>query len=140
MDIVNVLLKHHEEIRELLEKVSHDKRRFGDLKKNLEVHHANEEAYFLREIMEKNEIGPPAAEAWEEHYIITFMLEDLDNFPRENKRWSVKFEVFEEFTEHHLREEEENIFRHVRSFLDSKELEELGKQYETVKSRQLEAL
>jgi hypothetical protein len=120
MDIVNALLKHHEEIRELLEKATHDKRRFGELKKNLEVHHVNEEAYFLREIMEKPEVGEPAAEAYEEHYIITFMLGDLDNFPRESKRWSVKYEVLQEFTEHHLKEEEEHIFRYVRNTLKKK--------------------
>jgi hypothetical protein len=140
MDIVNVLLKHHEEIRELFEKTSHDKRRFSELRKYIEVHHSNEEAYFLREIMEKPEVGEPAAEAYEEHYIITFMLADLDNFPRESQRWNVKYEVFQEFTEHHLKEEEENIFRYVHSTLNKKELEELGKQYDTVTRRQLEAL
>jgi hypothetical protein len=139
-DIINSLLKHHEEIRQLFEKTDHDKRRFGELKKNLEVHHTNEEAYLLREIMDKAEVGEPAAEACEEHYIITFMLGDLDNFPRESKRWVVKYEVLQEFTEHHLQEEEEHIFRYVHGVLDKKELEELGRQYETVKRRQLEAL
>jgi hypothetical protein len=140
MDIVNSLLKHHEEIRGLFEKAGHDKRRFGDLKKMLDVHHGNEELYFLNEVMKKEGIGKPAAEAFEEHYLITFMLNDLAQFPKESRRWSVKYEILEEFTEHHLREEEENIFHHVRGVMDKKDLAELGKEYEMVTRRQLEAL
>jgi hypothetical protein len=140
MDIVEALLKHHVEIRDLLEKAGHEKQRFGQLRKNLEVHHRNEELYFLNHILDKDEVGEPAAEAAEEHYIITLMLADLENFPRDHKRWPVKYEIFEEFTEHHLKEEEEDIFRSVRKMMHRKDLEELGKEYETVKKRQMEAL
>ncbi|MDA8165474.1 MAG: hypothetical protein M0017_10645 [Desulfobacteraceae bacterium] len=140
MDIVDALLKHHGEIRFLLQKAGHEKQRFGGLRKNLEVHHRNEELYFLNHILDKEEVGDAAAEAEEEHYVISFMLAALENFPHDHKRWAVKYEILEEFTEHHLKEEEEDIFRWVRKYLPRKDLEELGRDYEMVKKRQMEAL
>ena len=140
MDIVDALLKHHKEIRELMEKAAHDKRKFATLKKHLEVHHRNEELYFLNEIKNKSGIGDEAAEAAEEHYYIDFMLRDLERFPHDNKRWGVKFGILQEFTEHHLKEEEEDIFREIHKVMEKRELEEMGKEFETVKKRQLEAL
>lgn len=140
MDIVDALLKHHEELRDLLAKAHHEKQRFGELKKNLEVHHRNEELYFLNHILEKEDVEEEAAEAAEEHHIITLMLADLENFPRNHKRWPVKYEILQEFIEHHLKEEEEDIFRKVRKVMHKKDLEELGQEFEMVKKRQLAAL
>jgi hypothetical protein len=138
MDIVDALLKHHKEIRELLPK-GLEKGRFSLLRKYLEVHHRNEELYFLKPILEKEEVAEQAAEAAEEHHVVNFMLADLGNFPRDHKRWPVKYGILAEFMDHHLDEEEE-IFREIRPLLHKKVREDLGKEYETVTKRQLEAL
>lgn len=140
MDIVDALLKHHKEIQELLPKAGHEKKRFDLLRKQLEIHEYNEDVYFLNLIREKKEVGEHAAKAVEEHHVIRLMLVDLENFPRNHDRWLPKYEVFQDFTERHLKREEENIFRWVRQVMHKKELQGLGEEYEAAANRQMEAI
>ena len=52
----------------------------------------------------------------------------------------MKLEVFEEYTRHHLDEEEEDIFPGVSDVLDQHKMDQLGKQFDDVKDRQLSTL
>ncbi len=68
------------------------------------------------------------------------LLVDLDNFPTYDERWVVKLEVLEEYTNHHLKEEEDEIFPEGKKVIEAAESEEMGKRFEEIKAKQLAAL
>lgn len=140
MKIVEALKQHHEEIRDLFSKTEKDARNFDKLKKSLEVHHTNEEKYFLDESKKKSETKEESLEAFEEHHAIVYLLEDLDNFPKDNERWKIKLKVLKELVDHHFEEEEDELFDQAAETMDDEELEKLGDEYIKVKQEQLEAL
>ncbi len=140
MKIVDALLQHHEEIRDLFEKTNNDARHFDSLKKNLEVHHKNEEKYLLDISKKKSDLKDESLESIEEHYAIVMLLEDLENFPKNDERWKVKLKVLKELVDHHLEEEEEDLFPKVTKDMKDDLLEELGEDYQKTKEEQLAVL
>lgn len=140
MDIVKALKNHHEELRDLFEKTKNDARHFDELKKSLDVHHVNEEKYLLDIAKKKSHLKDDSLESIEEHHAIVLMLEDLDNFPRDNERWKVKLGVLKEYVDHHLEEEEEDLFPDACKDMNDDELERLGNEYNKTKEEQLAVL
>lgn len=140
MDIVEALKTHHDEIRDLFSKTKDDARNWDNLKKNLEVHHTNEEKYLLNKAKHKNEIKDESLESIEEHHAIVLMMEDLDNFPKDNERWKVKLKVLKELIDHHFEEEEDELFQKACDKLQNEDLNFLGEEYNKTKEEQLKAL
>ena len=140
MDIIVALLNHHKELRHLLEKTKANPKYFSELKKSLEIHHINEEKYLLDHSKEKDSLKDESLESIEEHHAIVLMLEDLDNFPMSNDRWKVKLKVLKEYLEHHLKEEEEDLFPEAYKDLNDDELVRLGNEYEKTKEKQMAIL
>lgn len=126
MKIVDALKQHHEEIRELFSKTEKDVRYFEHLKKSLEAHHTNEEIYFLDESKHQSETKNESLEAFEEHHAIVYMLEDLDNFPKDKEKWKIKLKVLKELVEHYF---EEELFDLEAKNMKEDELEKLGEKY-----------
>ncbi len=140
MDIVEALLRHYEVLRDLFETTAREEKRFIDLIRHLDVHNRNEELFFLNRTISNKEITYEALESKEEHHIINIMVNDLIYFPMDDRRWKVRFGILHEFTEHHLKEEEEDLFQQSRQFLNKTELEKLGNAFERNKKTQLSAL
>lgn len=140
MNIFEVLETHHDKLRNLFEKVLSDPSNFYELSKHLRVHHENEEKILLEVLVDRSDLRGETLESIEEHRVIERMLIDLKDFPMENERWKVKLQILQEFTEHHLEEEEEDLFKGGRKLLTGDQVEEMGNLYERRRDRQLEAL
>ena len=67
-------------------------------------------------------------ESLEEHLSLKRLLADLLALDPSAETWEPKLKVLSEQTEHHHKEEEENLFPNVRKSLDVGELEALGQQ------------
>jgi len=139
MNIVEALVKHHDEIRSLFEEVAEEPNKYVALKKHLIIHHENEELYLLNDLKEKNELKGDSLESIEEHHVLDLLLDDLNDFPFDNERWKVKFGILREFTEHHLQEEEEDVFPKAMEKLSDDELKTYGEKFNEVKEQQLNA-
>jgi len=137
--ITKALTDHHEEMRKLVKKVKKDNTQFIFLKKHLDVHHELEEDLLLSKLHTKEKIKDESLESQEEHVILNFALLDLADFPKDNERWMVKFKVFEEILDHHLKEEEEELFPEAEKIMDKKELTDLGAKFEELKTKRLSA-
>ena len=137
--ITKALTDHHEEMRKLVKKVKKDNTQFIFLKKHLDVHHELEEDLLLSKLHTKEKIKDESLESQEEHVILNFALLDLADFPKDNERWMVKFKVFEEILDHHLKEEEEELFPEAEKIMDKKELTDLGAKFQELKTKRLSA-
>jgi len=139
MNIVDELKQHHDEIRVLFKEVKKESGKYEILKKHLIIHHENEEKYLLDEIKKKPDLRDDSLESIEEHHILDLMLDDLSDFPKDNERWQVKLGILQEFTEHHLEEEEEDLFPDAKEKLSDEELNNLGEKFAEAKNKQLDA-
>ena len=138
--ITKELVAHHNEMRKLVSEIKKDASKFIYLKKHLDVHHELEEDLLLSKLHSKKEIKDESLESQEEHVILNLALLDLADFPKDNERWMVKFKVFEEILDHHLEEEENELFPDSEKLLDDKELKELGARFAELKKLRLEAV
>jgi len=140
MNIFEVLTQHHDTLRALFDKTAKDSSVFQELKKHLQVHHKNEEKILYDVLKTKEPTRKDAIEAVEEHHVIEFLLLELENFPRDHERWTIKLEVLEEYTRHHLKEEETEIFPEGARVLSTSEATEMAVRFNDTKDKQLAVL
>ncbi len=138
--ITELLTGHHEEMRKIMKKTDADQSQFLLLKKHLEVHHDLEEDLLLSLLNKNEEIKDDSLESQEEHFVLNILLLDLADFPMDNPRWKVKFGVLKEIINHHLDEEEEELFPEAEKKVDKKKLVDLGKKFSELKDKRLEYL
>jgi hemerythrin-like domain-containing protein len=140
MGIFEVLRQDHEMMRQLFKRIRKDRGIFEELKKHLEVHHRNEEKILYDLMVTKKETRKDSMEAVEEHRVIDLLLRGLEDFPRDHERWPIKFEVFQEYTEHHFKEEEDDIFPSGAKVLVEAEMRDMGARFAAITERQLAIL
>lgn len=137
--ITKALTDHHDEMRKLIKDVKKDSAKFIFLKKHLDIHHELEEDLFLSKLHTKSKIKDESLESQEEHVILNLALLDLADFPKDNERWMIKFKVLEEILDHHLSEEEDELFPEAEKILSKKELTDIGAEFEELKKIRLSA-
>lgn len=127
MDIVDALVGHHQELRQLYRESEENPDRFAEFTRHLIVHHTMEEKYFYDLLQKIAEARHDALEAVNEHHIIELIIKDAEGFPREHRDFPIKIEGLGEYTIHHLDEEETAVFPLARSLFDPGDLSALGK-------------
>lgn len=139
MDAIKVLLKDHEEIKQYFrqfeeagERAHKKKQTIAEkVMEELRVHTQIEERLFYPAVMEKGgkELKKLVLEGIEEHRAADFMVERLKSTQPEDETFEAKFMVLMEVVEHHLKEEEKEMFPEAKKALGN-DLEPLGEQME----------
>lgn len=138
--IIQELKQHHDEMRKMVEEIKKNKpEKFVLLKKHLDIHHELEEDLLLAHLNSKKGIKDESLESQEEHFVLNILLLDLKDFPKDHDRWMIKFKVFDEILDHHLTEEEEDLFPDAEKKLGKKLLEEMGEKFAELKKQRLSA-
>ena len=138
--ITVALTDHHKEIRKLMKAAPKSRKNYLTLKKHLDIHHQLEEDIFLSKLHKIEAIKDNSLESQEEHFVLNILLLDLADFPMDHERWEVKYKVLEEIIDHHLTEEEEDLFPLAEKKLDKKELNKMGDEFLKMKEKQLKVL
>jgi hypothetical protein len=133
------LLKHdHEDVKKMLSElddtteraVKTRERTFTKLKADLEVHEAIEEEIFYPALKEHPKTKDIALEGYEEHHVVDTVMGEMLTLPVSDETWTAKFAVMKENLEHHIEEEEGEMFKQARQVFDDAELEDLGTRME----------
>jgi hypothetical protein len=133
MKATQLLKKQHREVRALFKKVKATdaagaRRQLLDrIAEHLEGHTAIEEELFypaLREVRGRK-TKEMLDEAYEEHHVVDLVLAELPNVDPGGDRFEAKMTVLSELVEHHVEEEEKEMFR-LAEKLGAKRLNELG--------------
>jgi hypothetical protein len=61
-------------------------------------------------------------EGYEEHHVADVLLDELLDVPPDTDLWKAKVKVLKENVEHHMDEEEDELFKGARAVLDREEL------------------
>ncbi len=137
MDIVDALVEHHQVLRQLSQQAEEDPAAFAEYIRHLVVHHTMEEKYFYDLFEQVPAARHASLEAVNEHHIIELILKDAEGFPPEHDRFPIKVEGLSEYTNHHLDEEEMEVFPMARQLLAAKDLAALGAAFQEAKENLL---
>ena len=108
---------------------------FATLKGELIVHERIEEEIFYPALREHPKAKDIVLEAYEEHDVVDAILGELETADVTDETWGAKFKVMKENLEHHIEEEEGEMFKQARSVFETDELDELGERMMELKTR-----
>lgn len=110
---------------------------FTRLKSELDVHAHIEEKIFYPALENKQEAREITLEAYEEHKVVKDLLAELANGRAADDEWDAKLKVLRENVDHHVEEEEGELFDKANDALSDEELERIGDEMESEKARKM---
>ena len=148
MDAFELLKKDHEKVSGIFEKLEPTTERgvktreelFTQLKQELDIHAQIEEQILYPVLKEADETHDITLEAFEEHNVVKQLLAELEELPKDDETWEAKLTVLKENVEHHVEEEEGEMFKKARKVLSSEQIEALGARLEAAKQEQKKAM
>lgn len=108
---------------------------FARLKQELDLHARIEEEIFYPALEEAEETRDVTLEAYEEHRLVKQLLSELEAESKDTEEWTAKFTVLKENIEHHVEEEEGEMFKNARKVLSEDEIEALGNRLQEAKKQ-----
>ena len=134
MDAIALLKADHDKMKKLLADGETTTERgektrtelFATVKDELTVHETIEEEIFYPALKEHPKTKEIALEAYEEHHVVDMVMAEIEGVAYDDEKWGAKFKVMKENIEHHIEEEEKEMFKQARQALEGSELEALG--------------
>lgn len=141
MHALDLLKDDHRTVKDLFEKVrsteSDEKKLelFAKIKEEIDVHTHIEEEIFYPAVKEAESLEDIVAEGVEEHHQADVLMREIEALSLGSDKLDPKLKVLMESVEHHIREEEEEMFPKVREEFSGAELEDLGKDLKQEKQK-----
>ena len=141
MDAITLLTTDHKKVKRLLGELESTTERgvktrtelFATIKGELTVHEIIEEEIFYPELKAHPKAKDIVLEGYEEHHVVDLLMGELESLDVDDESWGAKAVVMKENIEHHIEEEEGEMFKAARSVFDKGELEDLGSRMEARK-------
>jgi len=103
--------------------------------KELAIHTTIEEKVFYPAVHElSEELAEVVDEGVQEHHVVKMLLSEIEMLEPGSDDWAAKMTVVIENVEHHVKEEEDEMFPKVRSAMGTSRREELGDLLEATKA------
>ena len=146
MDALTLLRRDHDKVKTLLRELEPTTERavktrtelFDRIKSELTVHEIIEEEIFYPTLKQHPKAKDIVLEAYEEHGVVDTLMGELEALPVEDDTWGAKAKVMIENIEHHIEEEEGEMFDKARQVFDREELEQLGRAMEARKTEAMQ--
>jgi iron-sulfur cluster repair protein YtfE (RIC family) len=141
MNALDLLMEDHQKVSQLFEQAEgteNEKKKqqlFEQIKIELETHTHIEETIFYPALQEQEELKDMVMEAFEEHKQVKTLLREISALTDGSEKFDAKLKVMKENVEHHVEEEESEMFPQVEQFFDETQLEELGQKMEAEKKK-----
>lgn len=92
----------------------------------IKIHEKMEEKVIYPAAKKSNEMEDLVNEAYEEHHVVDNILAELSELSANAENWKAKVTVMRENLEHHIEEEEQNLFPKLEKKFDQQALEQFG--------------
>ena len=141
MDAIALLKADHTKVKGLLADLETTTERgvktraelFATIKCELTLHEIVEEEIFYPELKAHPKAKDIVLEGYEEHHVVDVLMSELEALDVSDETWGAKALVMKENVEHHIEEEEGEMFKAARSVFDKAELDALGSRMEARK-------
>ena len=146
-DVLTLLKKDHDKVKKLFKEVNdvsdgaHATRRklFEQIDEELSLHAKLEETIFYPKFKAKSKAASEERdeilEAYEEHASVKELLRKIEATDPSDETYKAKVQVLSELVEHHVKEEETEMFKQAKKLFSSEELDEIGAEIEAAKER-----
>lgn len=143
MSLFDLLKKDHKNVKDLFKKIQEDGEMereakedlFSRIEKELEIHMGGEESFFYPPLKESEEAHEKVLEAYEEHNVAKTVLGETADLDKEDDRWKAKIKVLSELVEHHVEEEEGELFKIAKKVLAKERVQEIARQIQEQKNQ-----
>ena len=139
MDALKLMKADHETLKQLLEhaehaEAEHDREKLlQKIRAELKPHERMEEEVFYPALKAHRNAKDIVLEGYEEHHVADVVFAELEDTPAGSDEWKAKMKVLKEGIEHHIEEEEGEMFKKARAVFDTGELEVLGERMQQVR-------
>lgn len=138
MTIFEVLKQDHEKVRYLFDMIGKTGKKdiaalqklFSQVEEELEVHMEGEERFLYTALEKHEEPREKVLESYEEHQVAKTLIGTFKSLAVDDERWSAKVSVLNEIVEHHIQEEERELFKMARKVLDRERIHEITLQFQ----------
>lgn len=142
-EFFKAITKDHDEVKELMQKLTKSsdgavktrEKLFLALKKELVPHVKAEEVAFYPALMNNKESRKHTLEAIEEHGLTEMVLNQLETLPVEDEVWSAKMKVLQELVEHHMEEEEDELFELAEEEINKDDFKQIMQAFQKEKEK-----
>jgi hemerythrin superfamily protein len=141
MDAIKLLKADHDKVKGLLNELESTTERgvktraelFSTIKGELTLHEIVEEEIFYPELKAHPKAEDIVLEGYQEHHVVDLLMGELEALDVSDETWGPKAIVMKENIEHHIEEEEGEMFPKARQVFDPAELDDLGQRMEARK-------
>ena len=141
MDGLSLLKEDHDKAKEAIRKIEGTNDRatkereelFQALLDDLTVHERTEEEIFYPALEEQPKKKDLILESYVEHDVVDTLTDEISTIEAGDEKWLPTFKVFKENLEHHIKEEEEELFPKVKDIFSREQLEDLGNKMAALK-------
>ncbi len=143
-EFFQILEKDHEEVKGILDKLESQSKGsakskedlFLKLKEELIPHMKGEEKHLYPSLKDGDGTSEIAMEGIEEHHVAETILKELDKLSKDAENWDAKLKVFKEIVEHHIEEEEDELFEAAEDALEEDDLDKIMESFEKEKEKE----
>lgn len=137
-DILSLIEAEHRQVEKLFAQIEKAKGNkisgyFQEIYKTLNLHARTEELAFYPALREYEATQEYIEEAEEEHEEVAVLLEEIKAMEPTNPEFLDKISELKQAVQHHVEEEESEIFDAVRECMSPEELTELGAEFQEAK-------
>ena len=126
MDAMSLLKEDHQKVKKMLGELESTTERgvktreelFTKVKQELVVHEAIEEEIFYPALKQHPKTKEIALEGYEEHHVVDTVMAEIEGVAYDDEKWGAKFTVMKENLEHHIEEEEGEMFKQAKQVFD----------------------
>jgi len=135
MKATDMLKKQHREVAALfkaalgMERAADRVKALQQITEKLEVHTTIEEEIFypaFRDSADTQKIEDMTLEAYEEHHVVKLLLAEIPGIDGDDERFEAKVTVLKEIVEHHVEEEQDEMFPMAEKKLGAEALTDLA--------------
>lgn len=140
MDAFKLLKADHRKVEDLFQRLEAARgnaklRVFEQIKTELELHTHIEEKIFYPALEKPEQTHDLTLEAYEEHAVVKNLLKELSRARTATDEWEAQAKVLQENVEHHVEEEENELFKKADAALSEEDIEGLGERMAAEKAR-----
>ena len=143
MNALDLLTSDHDKVKQLFQQAQQiqdnqqKKEVFDKIDMELAIHADIEETIFYPALEEHEVFKEMMREARQEHEHVEQLLLEIEDLATEDTDFSTQLAELEDTVEHHVAEEEGEMFPKVREIFDERTLEGLGKKLASAKGKQI---
>jgi hemerythrin-like domain-containing protein len=141
MDGFELLKQDHDNVKRLCDELDEantvERRRqlFAEIEGEIKLHEACEEKVLYPTLRDHPKLKDIVLEGYQEHHVVDVIVGELRNLSPGDETWPAKAKVMHENLEHHIEEEEGEMFPQARKEMSKAQIEELGRQMQAIKDQ-----